>query len=223
MPSNKKQKLEINMSTATGSTQRVAATRADMTLSVGNTKVPTSGLQCDQANKNLISAQKLIADSQGDIDRIILTKKEALIVGKNGQTLERIPEKDGLYQWTDERIFDLNAVEAKIESDWHERLAHISPNIINQAIKNKQILIGRQHIPTTKIKNTCDTCAEAKAAQHPHKGGVDKHEDLIPRDVVAWDTVGPIKVAGKTWFVLTCIDYASRWRKVFVFARMVFC
>ena len=98
-------------------------------------------------------------------------------------------------------------------SDWHDRLAHVSPELIQHMAKNKVV---EGMVISDNPKPKCEPCASGKSkrASHPLKSSP---RSTVPGQILHFDTVGPmpeLSLGNKLYYVL-CKDSCSSYRQIF--------
>lgn len=97
--------------------------------------------------------------------------------------------------------------------DWHDKLSHISPNVIKY-MANHHIVDGI--VITNKIDDICEYCAAGKCHRSTHPCKTTKRAEK-PGQTLHFDTVGPMPVVslGGSRYYILCKDSYSSYRFVF--------
>lgn len=98
-------------------------------------------------------------------------------------------------------------------SDWHKRLAHVSPDVIKY-MADHEIVDGIRI--SDKPQPKCEPCAAGKSHRSTHSSSSTPRAPL-PGQVLHFDTIGPMpetSVGGSKYWVL-CKDSYSSYRQIF--------
>src|SRR5437868_8260669 len=158
--------------------------------------------------KNLLS----IAQIEKKNIKVEFSNGQVTFTGRGQQQPTGFGYKDqGLY-WlkTKEHSIQANMVSTRNEDIylWHQRLGHISPKAIKEAVQLN--MIKNVNIKNFNMKTMCDGCEEGKMVQKPFKTN-DNRQEYNNFGLLHWDICGPMEneSIGGSHYLLLGVDDKS--------------